>query len=231
MCCGLVSAGQKLLKGNVVHVANDVETTVRTLPLMLDDMDADIDADPGVSAQWGVCQGFVCLGGLPQCMLGYVCPGECLPQCMVGYVRLRECLSQCMLGYTHPCKQNDWQTGVKTLSCRNYVADGKNAVNHCQHASRRWPELKLIEKLHFKLKRKGSAVQHFKRKCTVEPGGCDYKNSISIAARENESCYANQFSSWKSDCNLYFVIPPHKNLFKCEKSILDLVQQSFNPGQ
>ena len=37
--CGLVSAGQKLLIGNVVHVANDVATTVSTLPRMLDDMD------------------------------------------------------------------------------------------------------------------------------------------------------------------------------------------------
>ena len=25
-----------------------------------------------------------------------------------------------------PCEQNDWQTSVKTLPCRNYVADGKN---------------------------------------------------------------------------------------------------------
>ena len=37
--CGLVSAGQKLLIGNVVHVANDVGTTVSTLPRILDDMD------------------------------------------------------------------------------------------------------------------------------------------------------------------------------------------------
>ena len=37
--CGLVSAGQKLLIGNVVHVANDVGTTVSTLPHMLDDID------------------------------------------------------------------------------------------------------------------------------------------------------------------------------------------------
>ena len=37
--CGLVSAGQKLLIGNVVHVANNVGTTVSSLPRMLDDMD------------------------------------------------------------------------------------------------------------------------------------------------------------------------------------------------
>ena len=24
-----------------------------------------------------------------------------------------------------PCEQNDWQTGMKTLPCRNYVTDGK----------------------------------------------------------------------------------------------------------
>ena len=27
---------------------------------------------------------------------------------------------------TPPGEQNDWQTGVKTLPCRNYVADGNN---------------------------------------------------------------------------------------------------------
>ena len=37
--CGLVSAGQKLLIGNVVHVPNNVGTTVSTLPRMMDDMD------------------------------------------------------------------------------------------------------------------------------------------------------------------------------------------------
>ena len=28
------------------------------------------------------------------------------------------------LADTYPCEQNGWQTGVKTLPCRNYVADG-----------------------------------------------------------------------------------------------------------
>ena len=37
--CGLVSAGQKLMIGDVVYVANDVGTTVSTLPRMLNDMD------------------------------------------------------------------------------------------------------------------------------------------------------------------------------------------------
>ena len=33
-----------------------------------------------------------------------------------------------------PCEQNDWQTGVKTLPCRNFVAGGKNVkfTLHCQ---------------------------------------------------------------------------------------------------
>ena len=26
------------------------------------------------------------------------------------------------------CERNDWQTGVKTLPCRNYVADGNNTI-------------------------------------------------------------------------------------------------------
>ena len=29
-------------------------------------------------------------------------------------------------GVSPPCEQNDWQTDVKTLPCRNYVADGNN---------------------------------------------------------------------------------------------------------
>ena len=37
--CGFVSAGQKLMIGHVVYVANDVGTTVRKLPRPLDDMD------------------------------------------------------------------------------------------------------------------------------------------------------------------------------------------------
>ena len=37
--CGLVSAGQKLMIGDIVYVANDVGTTVSTLPRMLNDMD------------------------------------------------------------------------------------------------------------------------------------------------------------------------------------------------
>ena len=28
----------------------------------------------------------------------------------------------------HPPRWTDWQTGVKTLPCRNYVADGNNGL-------------------------------------------------------------------------------------------------------
>ena len=41
-------------------------------------------------------------GGLPQCMLGYVCPRGVSAQCMLGYVCKGGCLPQCMLGYTLP---------------------------------------------------------------------------------------------------------------------------------
>ena len=71
-----------------------------------------------------------CLPGgfLPQCMVGYVCPWGCLPQCMVGYVCPGGCLPQCMLGYSHLSPWIEWLTGVKTLPCRNYVADGNNRL-------------------------------------------------------------------------------------------------------
>ena len=40
-------------------------------------------------------------------------------------------------GSAHPlCEQNDWQTGVKTLPCRNFVAGGKNIRNT-------WPGIPL----------------------------------------------------------------------------------------
>ena len=37
--CGLISAGQKLMIGDIIYVANDVGTTVSALPHMLNDMD------------------------------------------------------------------------------------------------------------------------------------------------------------------------------------------------
>ena len=61
----------------------------------------------GVSGQRGIYQGGVCPGGyLPR----GVCPGGCLP---------RGCLVDTPLW-------TEWQTPVKTLPCRNYVADGNN---------------------------------------------------------------------------------------------------------
>ena len=50
-------------------------------------------------AQWGVCP-----GGSVRGEMGF-CPAD-IPL----------------------CEQNDWQMGVKTLPCRNYVADGKNTL-------------------------------------------------------------------------------------------------------
>ena len=48
-------------------------------------------------------------------MLGYVCPrGVSAPE-HAGI-------------HTAACEQNDWQTGVKTLPCRNYVADGNKSI-------------------------------------------------------------------------------------------------------
>ena len=37
--CGITACGQKLMIGNVVHVPNDIGTTLKTLPRMLSDMD------------------------------------------------------------------------------------------------------------------------------------------------------------------------------------------------
>ena len=37
--CGITACGQKLMIGNVVHVPNDIGTTLKTLPCMLSDMD------------------------------------------------------------------------------------------------------------------------------------------------------------------------------------------------
>ena len=64
----------------------------------------------GVSA-WGgreSTQGGVCLGG---CLPGGVCLGE----------HRRDT--------TPTPEQNDWKTGVKTLPCRNYVAEGNYKNN------------------------------------------------------------------------------------------------------
>ena len=63
----------------------------------------------------GVCpRGPACPGGV--CTWGGVCArGACMAR--------RVCVA-----LTPLCEQNDWQTGVKTLPCRNFVA-GSNNVN------------------------------------------------------------------------------------------------------
>ena len=74
----------------------------------------------------GFCPGGVCLGGgmsaqgvcLPRvavCLVG-VCPVECLPGGGVWPGDVQQTLPL----------WTEWQTPVKTLTCRNYVADGKN---------------------------------------------------------------------------------------------------------
>ena len=77
------------------------------------------DVCPGGCRGVGVCLGNVCPGRgcLPRegvsAQRGHVCPGRgCLP---------RECLPD-----TPPW--TEWLMPVKTLPCRNYVADGKNRI-------------------------------------------------------------------------------------------------------
>ena len=92
------------------------------------------------SAAVAVCQGVSAWGGcLPGgCVPGGVCLGGVFPR---GCLHM-ECLARrmsawggsapevsalgCLLGVSAPREQNDRQTGVKTLPCRNFVADGKN---------------------------------------------------------------------------------------------------------
>ena len=104
----------------------------------------DIPICRGVSAR-GVCLGDVCPGGVCMggCLPGGVCPvgvgvlpGGCLPKGVSaqegsfcpGRVSAQEgCVSQHTLSQAPPCRQNSWHTLLKTLPCRNFVADGKNA--------------------------------------------------------------------------------------------------------
>ena len=90
----------------------------------------------GVSTQGGVClggclPGDVCPGGLPRegCDCGGVCSGGCLPRGVSAWGDVCE---------TPPCEQNDWQTPVKILPCRNFVADGKNSNSHPGQSPNYW---------------------------------------------------------------------------------------------
>ena len=87
---------------------------------------------PACTGQEGsVCQGVSAQGG--------VCPGQCLPR--RGVYPESVCLGVSAWGVSTqlvsarrvsarhplvPCEQNDLQTGVKTLPCCNYIADGNN---------------------------------------------------------------------------------------------------------
>ena len=66
----------------------------------------------------GVCPAGVCLGVYVSTQRGFSAQGGCLPK---GVWQTAPDQRQ-----TYPsCEQNDWQTGVKTLPCRNFVASGK----------------------------------------------------------------------------------------------------------
>ena len=68
----------------------------------------------------------VCPGGcLPRRMSaqGGVCPGGCLPR---GVCPGRGCWVSAQGIYQTPPLWTEWQTDVKTLPCRNYVANGNN---------------------------------------------------------------------------------------------------------
>ena len=77
----------------------------------------------GVSAQGWVCQRGVCPWG---CLTrGVSAQGECLPRCLSarGSAWGRGCLHRGVC--QTPLLWTESQTGVKTLPCRNYVADSK----------------------------------------------------------------------------------------------------------
>ena len=69
-----------------------------------------VDVGPGGFAHWGLPRECACSGGLPRRDRVSACGGGVWP-------------------HTHtPCERNDWQTGVKILSRRNFVAGGKIAI-------------------------------------------------------------------------------------------------------
>ena len=65
-----------------------------------------------------------CLPGGGVCQGGRgVCPGDGVSA--QGGVCWGVSAQECVCGRHPLCEQNDWQTGVKTLPCRNFVAGGK----------------------------------------------------------------------------------------------------------
>ena len=68
-------------------------------------------------------------------LLGGVFPGGCLPGGVSAWGGVYVCSEGSLPrgggvcvpgGGVCPCERNDGQIGVKTLPCRNYIADGKN---------------------------------------------------------------------------------------------------------
>ena len=91
------------------------------------------------------CPSMGVLGRVGLRLAGGVCPGECLP----GGVGFSACWDAPQAG----TPWTEWQTGVKTLPCRNFAADGNKKFRlktwiesrsiSCvlcvfQHATRRW---------------------------------------------------------------------------------------------
>ena len=80
----------------------------------------------GVSAQGGVCPGGVYPG---ECLPRGVCPGVSAQGGVYPGVSAQGCLPRGCLPDNQGLPDNlpwtQWQTPVKTLPCRNYVADGK----------------------------------------------------------------------------------------------------------
>ena len=97
---------------------------------------------PACTGQWGVYPSMHWAGGCVfqhalgrGCLLGGGLPRGCLPRGLSDWGCGRHPPDQ---RQTPPCEQNDWQTGVKTLPCRNFVAGGKNFQRLKVTCSRIW---------------------------------------------------------------------------------------------
>ena len=85
-----------------------------------------------VSAQRGVCPGGICPGGVSAGEKGIVARGRCVADTPSSPADT--CPGQTLAGQIPPWADTlwtEWQTGVKTLPCRNYVAGG----NECNNVS------------------------------------------------------------------------------------------------